>query len=70
MDKDKSSETGYSGNMLDFPVNKEERVVTHILATKFLTEPAIESTLKVKMNLVMKDLVINRPVSKKKRSKQ
>jgi hypothetical protein len=45
MDKAKSSETGYSGNMLDFPANKEERVLAHILATKFHTEPAIDSTV-------------------------
>jgi hypothetical protein len=70
MDKAKSSETGYSGNMLDFPVNKEERVVAHILATKFHTEPATDSTLEARLNLVMKDLVINRLAAKKKRSKR
>jgi hypothetical protein len=43
MDKAKSSETGYSGNMLDFPANKEERVLAHILATKFHTELVIDS---------------------------
>ena len=69
MDKYKTSETGYSGNMLDFPANKEERVVTHILVTKFRTEPATDSTLEARLNLVMKDLVINRPAAKKKRSK-
>jgi hypothetical protein len=46
MDKAKSSETGYSGNMLDFPANKEERVVVHILVTKFHTEPATDSNWK------------------------
>jgi hypothetical protein len=70
MDKDKSSETGYSSNMLDFPANKEERVLGHILANKFHTEPTIDSRLEVKMNPTMKDLVINKPVAKKKRSKQ
>jgi hypothetical protein len=70
MDKDKSNDIDYSGNMLDFPVNKVERVVAHILATKFCTEPAINSTLEAKMNPIMKDLVINRPVAKKKRSKR
>jgi hypothetical protein len=59
MDKAKSSETGYSGNMLDFPANKEERVLAHILATKFHTELAIDSWLEVRLNPTMKDLVIN-----------
>jgi hypothetical protein len=70
MDKGKSSETGYSSNMLDFPANKEERVLAHILATKFHTEPAIDSQLEVRINPTMKDLVINRPTAKKKRSKR
>jgi hypothetical protein len=70
MDKAKSSETGYSRNMLDFPVNKEERVLMHILATKFHIESAIDSWLEVKMNPTMKDLVINRPAVKKKRNKR
>jgi hypothetical protein len=69
MDKAKSSETGYSGNMLDFPANKEERVLAHILATKFHTESAIDSQLEVRLNPTMKDLFINRPATKKKRSK-
>jgi hypothetical protein len=43
MDKAKSSETGYSRNMLDFPVNKEERVLAHILETKFHIDLAIDS---------------------------
>jgi hypothetical protein len=70
MDKDKLSETGYSGNMLYFPTNKEESVLVHILATKFHTEPAIYSRLKVRLNPTMKDLFINRPATKKKRSKR
>jgi hypothetical protein len=43
MDKAKSSETGYSSNMLGFPMNKEEMVLVHILATKFHIEPVIDS---------------------------
>lgn len=43
MDKAKSSETGYSSNMLDFLASKEERVRGHILATKFHIEPDIDS---------------------------
>jgi hypothetical protein len=37
MEKAKSSETGYSSNILGFPMNKEERVLVHLLATKFHT---------------------------------
>jgi hypothetical protein len=70
MDKAKSSETGYSGNMLDFPANKEERVLAHILATKFHIEPTIDSRLEVRLNPTMKDLVINRPSAKKRKSKR
>jgi hypothetical protein len=69
MDKDKSSETGYLSNMLDFPVNKEERVLAHILATKLHTDLAIDSQLEVRLNPTMKDLVINRIGAKKKRIK-
>jgi hypothetical protein len=69
MNKSKSSETSYSGNMLDFPANKE-RILAHILATKFHTELAIDSQLEVKLNPTMKDLVINKPFAKKKRSKR
>jgi hypothetical protein len=43
MDKAKSSETGYSSNMLDFLANKEERVLAHILETRFHRESAIDS---------------------------
>jgi hypothetical protein len=70
MDKAKSSETGYSRNMLGFLANKEERVIAHILATKFHTKPVIDSRLEVRLNPTIKDLVINRPTSKKKRSKR
>jgi hypothetical protein len=70
MDKAKSSETSYSSNMLGFPTNKEERVLAHILATKFHTDPVIGSRLEVRMNPTIMDLVINRPAAKKKRSKR
>jgi hypothetical protein len=70
MDKAKLSETSHSGNMLDFPANKEERILVHILATKFHIEPAIDSRLEVRINPTMKDLVITRPTTKKKRRKQ
>jgi hypothetical protein len=70
MDKAKSSETGYSRNMLGFPANKEERVLAHLLETKFHTEPVMDSRLEVRLNPIIKDLVINRIVAKKKRSKR
>jgi hypothetical protein len=66
MDKAISSETGYSGNMVDLPTSKEERVIAHIIATKFHTEPATDSKLEVRLNPIMRDLVINRGVVKKK----
>ena len=59
MDKAKSSETGYSSNMPGFPTNKEERVLAHILATKFHTDLVIDSRLEVKVNPTIKDLFIN-----------
>jgi hypothetical protein len=43
MDKAKSSETGYSSNMLGFPANKEERVLAHILESNFQIESVIDS---------------------------
>jgi hypothetical protein len=70
MDKAKSSETGYSSNMIGFPANKEEIILAHLLATKFHIEPIIDSRLEVKLNLTIKDLIINRPTTKKKRSKR
>ena len=47
MDKAISSETGHSGNMEDLPMSKKERVIACILATKFHTEPTIDSILEV-----------------------
>jgi hypothetical protein len=70
MDKAISSETGSSGNMVDFPTSKKERIIVHILATKFHTEPATDSKLEVRLNPIMRDLVINRGVVKKKQSKR
>jgi hypothetical protein len=70
MDKAISSKTGHSGNMADLPTSKKERVIAHILATKFHTEPATDSKLEVRLNPIMRDLVINRRVVKKKRSKR
>jgi hypothetical protein len=70
VDKDKSSEIGYSSNMLDFPANKEERLLAHIPVTRFHRESAIDSQLEVRLNHTMKYLVINRTTANKKRSKR
>jgi hypothetical protein len=70
MDKAKSSETGYLRNMLEFLASKEERVLAHILETKFHIEPAIDSRLEARLNPTIKDLVINKPATKKKRRKR
>jgi hypothetical protein len=61
MDKAKSSEIGYS---------HMERVLVHILETKFHIEMAIDLQLEVRLNPTMKDFVINMPTAKKKRSKR
>jgi hypothetical protein len=70
MDKDISNKTGHSGNMADLPASKKERVIARILATKFHTEPTTDSTLEVRLNPIMRDLVINRRAIKKKRRKR
>jgi hypothetical protein len=70
MDPVKSNETGYSGNMLNFPASTKEKVVAQILATKFHTVPVTDSRLEIRLNPIMRDLVINRPAAKKKRSKR
>jgi hypothetical protein len=70
MDKAISSETGHSSNMADLPTSKKERVIARILATKFHTEPATDSGLEVRLNPIMRDLIINRRAVKKKQSKR
>jgi hypothetical protein len=51
-------------------MNKEERVLAHILETKFHTESSTKLWLEARLNPTIKDLVINRPATKKKRSKR
>jgi hypothetical protein len=70
MDQAISGETGHSSNMADLPTSRKERVIARILATKFHTEPATDSGLEVKLNPIMRDLIINRPAVKKKQSKR
>jgi hypothetical protein len=54
-----SSTTGFSTNVSSLPISEKERWVAQILATKFHTEPATESESGVRLNPVMRDLVIN-----------
>jgi hypothetical protein len=63
--------------MASLSMSKKERSIAQILATKFHTEPATEPELEVRLNPVMRDLIINRHVEepyrravKKKRSKR
>jgi hypothetical protein len=70
MDKTISSETGHLGNMTYLPTSKKERVNACILATNFHTETATDSGLEVRLNPIMRDLVINMRAVKKKRSKR
>jgi hypothetical protein len=69
MDPIKSNETGYSCNMLNFPASMKEKVVAQILVTKFHIVPVTDSRLEIRLNPIMRDLVINRPTAKKKRIK-
>jgi hypothetical protein len=70
MDQATSSETGYSGNVASLPTSSKEWEIARILATKFHTEPVIDSGLEVRLNPIMKDLVINRRAVKKKWTKR
>jgi hypothetical protein len=70
MDQAIPGETGHSGNVADLPTSRKEREIARILETKFHTEPATDSGLEVKLNPIMKDLIINRRVVKKKQTKR
>jgi hypothetical protein len=65
-----SSETGHSSNMAGLSMSKKEREIARILATKFHMEPAIDPELEVRINPIMRDLIINKQAMKKKWSKQ
>jgi hypothetical protein len=72
-----SDTNGFSAKVPSRSISKNERWVLQMLATKFHTEPEIETELGVKLNLVMRDLVINEhventfhPAAKKKRRKR
>jgi hypothetical protein len=55
-----SSELGYSNNMTNLSV-KRKKILSQILATKFHTKPAEEpeADKEVRLNPIMKDLIIN-----------
>jgi hypothetical protein len=71
-----SGTTGFSTNVPGLSISKKERWVTQILATKFHTEPATETESGVRLNPVMRDLIINehadniyKPKAKRKQRK-
>jgi hypothetical protein len=71
-----SGTTRFSTNVPSKSISKNERWVLQILTTKFHTEPETKTESRVKLNPVMRDLVINEhanntyhPAAKKKRSK-
>jgi hypothetical protein len=72
MDKanqDISSQTSHSSNMVGLSTGKMEREIACILATKFHMEPTIDPILEVRLNPIMKDLIINRLAMKRKQRK-
>jgi hypothetical protein len=59
-----SSKTEFSTNMASLSMSKKERMIAQILATKFHIDPATEPESGVRLNHVMRDLIINRHVDK------
>jgi len=57
-DQTTSSETGFSTNMKNPSMSKKENSIAQILATKFLTDPGTEPESKVRLNPIMRDLII------------
>jgi hypothetical protein len=56
-----SNEPEFSTNMTDSSLKKKEKLVAWVLATKFHTKPAEEpeADKEVRLNPIMKDLIIN-----------
>jgi len=72
-----SGMTGFSTNVLSRPISKKERCLLQMLVTKFHTKPETKIESGVKLNPVMRDLVINEhadntchPAIKNKRSRR
>jgi hypothetical protein len=61
VDQAAPSEPGFSTNMVNSSVNKKERLVAQILATKFHTDPATEpeADKEIRLNPIIRDLIIN-----------
>jgi hypothetical protein len=59
-----SSEIGFSTNMASLSMSKKEKLIAQILATKFHTDPMTEPESGVRLNPVMRDLIINGHVDK------
>jgi hypothetical protein len=59
-----SDTMGFSTNVPVLSISKKERWVTQILATKFHTEPITEIELWVRLNPLMRDLIINEHTDK------
>jgi hypothetical protein len=59
-----SSTIGFSTNMSSLSINKGERLVAQILATKFHTKPVTEPGSGIILNPVMRDLIINKHMEK------
>jgi hypothetical protein len=64
-DQTTSSETGFSTNMENPSMSKKEKSIARILATKFHTDPATEPESEVRLNPIMRDLIINGHVEKR-----
>jgi len=69
--------TRFSTNVSSLPISEKERWVANILTTKFHTEPATKSESRVRLNPIMRYLVINehayeiyKKAVKKKQSKR
>ena len=54
-----SSITGFSTNMASLSMSKRATLVAQILATKFQTNPMTEPELRVRLNPVMREIIIN-----------
>jgi hypothetical protein len=59
------SEARFSTNMENPSMSKKEKSITWILATKFHTNPATEPKSEVRLNPIMRDLIINGHVDRR-----
>jgi hypothetical protein len=64
-DQTTSSEPGFSTNMENPSMSKKEKSIAWILATKFHTDPATEPESEVRLNPIMRDLIINGHVDRR-----